>query len=649
MSVFYDNSITDVGRLLLADIQSGAKFVPTKIVIGSGYMPQGKTTRTMTDVAEIVKELSLNKVQKTSDGSVIFGTSFNNEDIFEPFYYRELGLYAKGVYYNDDGEPSNETEEVLYSYGNAGDNAELIPAYSEGSITERQLDLIVYIGNDTEVVVNIESGMYVTMPVFTEQIEKINKEIITIKADFDGINDKIGITTDDEGTVSTGTVFGKLNSILLYLTVTLVEKLSKITEDISENKTSIGSAEDLSTSPTIFGKLAEIKETLTTKFNEVISKITDSISENKKVVGSPEDISTSPTIFGKLAEIKEIITSKFADIISKITGIDSKIGTTTDTGGTSSAGGIFAKLNKLLTDWTTTRASRIDSIYTNTTTNNTANTTGTLSQKLSSVISTLSSILTNTNASTTSSSTGTLSQKLNYVINNMVTKDFFLGEAIEFTSPGTYTITIPTFAKSMIVTACGGGGGGGSGTSNALSGIGGGAGGGGGGAAAINNKTYSLTGKGGTEIKITIGAGGAGGNRDSQNGVTGESTIISGFVTLAGGIGGRGDGGDGGASGGAGGGRGGAGAKSSTLNGYTGTSGVVGTGGTGGTATEQNTHGGGGGGGSLGAGGKGDGYTSTGTEGSKGSGGGGGKGSYRSSYSEGKKGGDGYCKIEWIG
>ena len=139
------------------------------------------------------------------------------------------------------------------------------------------------------------------------------------------------------------------------------------------------------------------------------------VTEIKTDIGSPSDISSSPTIFGKLAEIKETLTTKFADIISKITGIDSKIGTTTDTGGTSSAGGIFAKLNKLLTDWTTTRASRIDSIYTNTTTNNTASTTGTLSQKLSSAINTLSSILTNTSSSTTSSSTGTLSQKLNYL------------------------------------------------------------------------------------------------------------------------------------------------------------------------------------------------------------------------------------------
>lgn len=303
MSAFYDNNITDAGRLLLAEIQSGAKFVPTKIVIGSGYMPQGKTTRTMTDVAEVVKELSLNKIQKTSDGSVIFGASFSNEDILEPFYYRELGLYVKGVYYNAEGEPSNETEEVLYSYGNAGDNAELIPAYSEGSITERQLDLIVYIGNDTEVVVNIESGMYVTMPVFTEQIENINKEIITIKADFGDIDDKIGNTTDCEATVSTGTVFGKLNGILSYLTVTLVNKLS-----------------------------------------EIIGYIT----ENKIYIGNPEDVSTSPTIFGRLAEIKETLTSKFGEVVSKITRVDEKIGTTTDTGATLSTGSMMGKLNKII-------------------------------------------------------------------------------------------------------------------------------------------------------------------------------------------------------------------------------------------------------------------------------------------------------------
>lgn len=41
------------------------------------------------------------------------------------------------------------------------------------------------------------------------------------------------------------------------------------------------------------------------------------------------------------------------------------IGATNNTGGTASAGSIFAKLNKLLTDWTTTRAGYLDTINTN--------------------------------------------------------------------------------------------------------------------------------------------------------------------------------------------------------------------------------------------------------------------------------------------
>ena len=56
------------------------------------------------------------------------------------------------------------------------------------------------------------------------------------------------------------------------------------------------------------------------------------VTEIKNDIGSAEDLSTSPTIFGKLAEIKETLTTKFADIISKIAGIDSKIGTSSDSG-----------------------------------------------------------------------------------------------------------------------------------------------------------------------------------------------------------------------------------------------------------------------------------------------------------------------------
>ena len=44
MSVFYNNDITNKGRQLFALMQDGGKFMPTRIVMGSGYMPQGTTT-----------------------------------------------------------------------------------------------------------------------------------------------------------------------------------------------------------------------------------------------------------------------------------------------------------------------------------------------------------------------------------------------------------------------------------------------------------------------------------------------------------------------------------------------------------------------------------------------------------------------------
>ncbi len=60
-----------------------------------------------------------------------------------------------------------------------------------------------------------------------------------------------------------------------------------------------------------------------------------------------------------------LIQEKTTETNGKVDSTDTKIGATNDTGGTASAGSVFAKLNKLLTDWTTTRAGYLDTINTN--------------------------------------------------------------------------------------------------------------------------------------------------------------------------------------------------------------------------------------------------------------------------------------------
>ena len=162
MGNFSNNAITDVGKMLLADVQAGAVFTPTRIVIGSGSMSSGSTAQGMTDVITPVKSLAINKKKRTPDGKCVFGGVYTNAEITEPFYFRELALYAKAVYLNEDGTVKSEGAEILYSYGNAGATADYMPAYSTSTVVEKQMDLVAWVGNDAQVDLTIESGIYVT-------------------------------------------------------------------------------------------------------------------------------------------------------------------------------------------------------------------------------------------------------------------------------------------------------------------------------------------------------------------------------------------------------------------------------------------------------------------------------------------------------
>lgn len=312
MSAFYDNQITDIGRKLIVDMQIGAKFSPTKIVVGSGYMPPDKTTRTMTDVVEVVKEITLNKSEKTIDGDAVFGGVLSNAEISKPFYFRELALYAKVTY--PDNPEKQESEEVLYSYGNAKENAELIPVYESGNLIERQLDLIVYIGNDTDVSLQVASGIYVDMPTFTTTVQRIDTDIEKIREQMQNTGN-VGEPTDDD---SKQTVFGKIAGVL--------KKVIGIDDKV-------GTAADTAAQATLFGK---------------IKGITDNVSGNLKPmsdkIGQPADNETTQTVFGKIADLKKFFSDKAVEILNKIVGVDNKVGTSGDS---SSSSTLFGRLKKV--------------------------------------------------------------------------------------------------------------------------------------------------------------------------------------------------------------------------------------------------------------------------------------------------------------
>lgn len=194
MAKFSNNAITEAGRALLAQVHTGGEFDPVGIVLGSGYIPTGKTSATMTEVVTPVVTIGINKKEKTPDGKVIVGGYYSNKDVTTDFYFRELALLARVRFKQDDGTYTYG-DTVLYSYGNEGANADLMAAYGGSTAVERQMDLVFWIGNETAINLSIDSSIYVTHAEMnkaisdsearlTEQIEwvdhRVNRDLFVI-------------------------------------------------------------------------------------------------------------------------------------------------------------------------------------------------------------------------------------------------------------------------------------------------------------------------------------------------------------------------------------------------------------------------------------------------------------------------------------
>lgn len=90
-----------------------------------------------------------------------------------------------------------------------------------------------------------------------------------------------------------------------------------------------------------------------------------------------------------MAKLNNLLTNWTSARAIKIDTIDNAIGKTNDSGGTNTAGTVMAKLNKLLTDWTNAKAVKIDNINDNigqTTDTNGTTTTGTVMAKLNKLL-----------------------------------------------------------------------------------------------------------------------------------------------------------------------------------------------------------------------------------------------------------------------
>lgn len=167
----------------------------------------------------------------------------------------------------------------------------------------------------------------------------------------------------------------------------------------------------------------------------------------KKLIGKKNDTggSTSDgTVNGKL---NAVISNTSASTSASASGtlsqkisyiISTLIGSANATGGSAAEGTVMGKLNALLSSWTSTRAGYVDNICDYTVTNNTASSTGILSQKLSYLISQREASLTGTGITVYSGSITAATYSDRYIC------------IAKFVSPvnGIYKVTVTANAQS---------------------------------------------------------------------------------------------------------------------------------------------------------------------------------------------------------
>ena len=151
MAVFGNFIVTNDGLDLLLKVQTGEELNFTKFVLGDGNAPSNPAT--LHNVVNTVRNESIKRLHvqtTTTNKKVAIGFNIDPSQLVSGFYLREIGIFA------EDPDGGND---ILVYYGNAGDTADYIAPASSGTISEKLIDIEIYISNADSITAVIDSSL----------------------------------------------------------------------------------------------------------------------------------------------------------------------------------------------------------------------------------------------------------------------------------------------------------------------------------------------------------------------------------------------------------------------------------------------------------------------------------------------------------
>lgn len=240
---YYGGTITVAGRDLITSLLSGETIEFTRIVVGSGKMPEGVEPIDMTELVNPIAE-GTSTVPTVENGALYLTVEYRNDlngGLQEGFWLSEFGIFAK----------TEASEEVLLYYATLGDSPQPVNAYQDNRIDIRRYPVTIALELDADVQVTYNPGSFVT----AEEAQSLIDAMLAQKLESIGTAVVIDITIPATGW--TWEDFDEQEGIDYYdeyryhIDVPVAQATASQYPDVSLHKSSLEIAREAGLCPTV--------------------------------------------------------------------------------------------------------------------------------------------------------------------------------------------------------------------------------------------------------------------------------------------------------------------------------------------------------------------------------------------------------------
>lgn len=151
---YYGGTITVKGRNLITSLLAGETLEFTRIVVGSGAMPDGVEPIDMEALVNPVAE-AVSTIPVVENGEMFLTVEYRNDlngGLKQGFWLSEFGIFAKTA----------NSDEVLLYYATLGDSPQPVNAYQDNRIDIRRYPVTIALEIDANVQVSYNPGSFIT-------------------------------------------------------------------------------------------------------------------------------------------------------------------------------------------------------------------------------------------------------------------------------------------------------------------------------------------------------------------------------------------------------------------------------------------------------------------------------------------------------